>query len=155
MIYTVPRNFFIVSGTGQGYTPLNAFDAALGASGIGDLNLVKVSSIVPPHCTQVEPRAIAPGTLIATAYAAKTSTLHGEVIAAGVAVGLPEDKERAGVIMEYSALGHREEIEEIVRTMAQKALEQRGLEIRSIESRAIDVKVVQDPVAAFAGVVLI
>jgi len=155
MISTVPRNFVIVSGTGEGYTPLNAFDAALGTSGIGDLNLVKVSSIVPPHCTRIEPQAIAPGTLIAIAYAAKTSTLHGEVIAAAVAVGLPEDETRAGVIMEYSALGHKQEVEEIVITMAQKALESRGLKIRSIESRAIEVKVEHDAVAAFAGVVLI
>jgi pyruvoyl-dependent arginine decarboxylase (PvlArgDC) len=57
--------------------------------------------------------------------------------------------------MEYSAVGHKQEVEEIVTTMARKALESRGLKIRSLESRAVEVKVVNDPVAAFAGVVLI
>jgi arginine decarboxylase len=155
MIWTVPRNYFIVAGTGEGYTPLNAFDAALGAAGVGDLNLVKVSSIVPPRCARLEPRPIDPGMLIAAAFAEITSTMHGEVIAAGIAIGLPEDESRAGVIMEYSALGHKEEIEEIVCTMARKALESRGLKIRSIESRSVEIKVKNDPVAAFAGVVLI
>jgi arginine decarboxylase len=155
VISTVPQQYFIVSGTGVGFTPLNAFDAALGNAGVGDVNLVKVSSIVPPHCRKVEIQAIAPGTLIAIAYAAKTSTLHGEVIAAGVAVGLPEEADRAGVIMEYSALGHRQEVEEIVREMARHALLSRSLTIKSIESCAIDVKVENDPAAAFAGVVLL
>jgi arginine decarboxylase len=155
MTNTVPKNYFLVAGTGEGFTPLNAFDAALGKAGVGDLNLIKVSSIVPPHCLRLEPKTIAPGTLIATAFAEITSTLHGEIIAAGIAVGLPEDESRAGVIMEYSALGHKEEVEEIVTTMAQKALESRGLTIRSIECCAVEIKVNHDPVAAFAGVVLI
>jgi len=154
VIYTIPKQYFIVAGKGEGFTPLNAFDAALGDAGIGDLNLVKVSSIVPPGCQKIEPKLIAPGSLIAIAYAAKTSTLHGEVIAASVAVGIPEDQERAGIIMEYSALGHRQEVEEIVRAMAEHALRDRGLKIKSIESRAIEVKV-ERIAAAFAGVVLI
>ncbi len=155
MIGLVPRQYFIVSGVGVGFTPLNAFDAALGAAGIRDLNLVKVSSIIPPQCQRMELHPQPAGALIAIAYAAKTSTLHGEVIAAGVAVGLPEEGDRAGVIMEYSALGHRQEVEEIVRDMARSALESRGLNIRQIESCAIDVKVENQAAAAFAGVVLL
>ncbi len=151
---TLPKQYFLVCGKGEGYTPLNAFDAALRDARIGDLNLLKVSSIVPPGCRKIEPIAIAPGTLIAIAYAAKTSNLHGEVISAGVAVGLPEEPERAGVIMEYSALGHRQEVEEIVTAMAREALESRGSKISSIECLVIETKVLRTA-AAFAGVVLL
>ena len=35
-------------GHAEGGTPLNAFDNALLAAGIGNINLVKVSSIIPP-----------------------------------------------------------------------------------------------------------
>ncbi|RJP76214.1 MAG: arginine decarboxylase, pyruvoyl-dependent [Candidatus Zixiibacteriota bacterium] len=154
MIHTIPKQYFIVAGTGEGFTPLVAFDAALGDAGIRDLNLVKVSSIVPPGCQRIELRAIAPGSLVPIAYASKTTTLPGEVIAAGVAVGIPEDDSRAGIIMEYSALGHRQEVEEIVTAMARQALESRGVAIRHIECRAVDIKA-EHIAAAFAGVVLL
>ncbi|MFO7311775.1 MAG: pyruvoyl-dependent arginine decarboxylase, partial [Bacillota bacterium] len=35
-----PRKFTLVSGAAEGTTPLNAFDNALLASGIGNLNLL-------------------------------------------------------------------------------------------------------------------
>ena len=54
---------------------------------IGNTNIVKMSSIVPPHCVRIEPRVIAPGTLIATAFAEITSTLHGETYRQAVAEG--------------------------------------------------------------------
>jgi arginine decarboxylase len=133
---------------------LNAFDAALRAAGIGDVNLVKVSSIIPPRCRKVEPYVIPPGSLVTVAYASINSSLPGEVISAGVAVGIPEEEDRAGVIMEYSARGRTDEIEEIVSNMAGQALEMRGLRVKSIETRATEVKV-ENVAAAFAGVVLI
>lgn len=154
MIGVIPDRYFIVSGVADASTPLNAFDGALRNAGIGDLNLVKVSSIIPPKCQKVNPYAISPGTLTATAYASITSALPGEIIAAGVAVARPDEIDRAGVIMEYSARGHREEIEEIVINMARNALQERGLPIKHIESCAIEVKV-ENVAAAFAGVVLI
>lgn len=154
MISTIPSSYFLVAGTGEAQTPLNAFDAALLNAGVGDLNLVKVSSIVPPRCQKMDPYPIAPGSLVAIAYASINSTLPGEVISAGVAVGIPEEADRAGIIMEYSARGHREEIEEIVAGMAHNALHCRGLGIRSIECRAVEIKVAS-VAAAFAGVVLI
>jgi arginine decarboxylase len=150
----VPQTYFIVSGEGEASTPLNAFDAALRAAGIGDVNLVKVSSIIPPRCRKVEPYVIPPGSLVTVAYASINSSLPGEVISAGVAVGIPEEEDRAGVIMEYSARGRTDEIEEIVSNMAGQALEMRGLRVKSIETRATEVKV-ENVAAAFAGVVLI
>ncbi|HBG22160.1 MAG TPA: pyruvoyl-dependent arginine decarboxylase, partial [Peptococcaceae bacterium] len=38
----VPSKFNLVTGSGEGATPLNAFDAALLDAGIGNLNLVRV-----------------------------------------------------------------------------------------------------------------
>jgi arginine decarboxylase len=37
----------VVRGTGSGHTPRSALDAGLAAAGVGDYNLVRLSSIVP------------------------------------------------------------------------------------------------------------
>src|SRR5262249_17098555 len=42
------------SGSAEGTTELNAFDNALLAAGIGNINLVKVSSILPPNTEIVD-----------------------------------------------------------------------------------------------------
>lgn len=43
-----PHKFTLVAGIGEGSSTLNAFDVALLDSGLGNLNLLKVSSILPP-----------------------------------------------------------------------------------------------------------
>lgn len=40
---------FVTSGTGVGQTQLAAFDAALLHAGIGNFNLIKLSSVIPPN----------------------------------------------------------------------------------------------------------
>ena len=89
------------AGTAEGSTPLNAFDNALLAAGIGNINLIKVSSILPPGVELVPLPRIKPGALVPTAYAAMTSEVPGEVVAAAVGWARPIDPAKNGVIMEY------------------------------------------------------
>ncbi|MCX6640633.1 MAG: arginine decarboxylase, pyruvoyl-dependent [bacterium] len=154
MSFSVPRRYFLVSGCSEAPTELNAFDGALRQAGVGDVNLLKVSSIVPPACRRIDPIALPKGALIPIAYASISSDKPGEVIAAAIAVGIPEEIDQVGVIMEHSAVGHQAEVEKIATDMARTALEMRGLSIKSIESRAVEIKV-KDVAAAFAGVALI
>ncbi len=72
------------AGHAEGGTALNAFDNALLVAGIGNINLLKVSSILPPEVPVVELPKIKPGALIPTAYAAMTSEVPGETVAAAV-----------------------------------------------------------------------
>jgi len=137
----MPTRYFLASGASDGYTPLNAFDGALLKAGIGNTNIVKMSSIVPPHCKLVAPIALPPGALVPTAYAAITSDIPGEIISAGIAVALPEDENHNGLIMEYSAKGERAKIEEIVRNMAMEGMKLRGWKIKDLKSIAIEYKV--------------
>jgi arginine decarboxylase len=141
VILKTPTQYFLVSGASDGYTPLNAFDGALLQAGIGNTNIVKMSSIVPPHCQRISPIALPPGALVPAAYAALTSDLPGEVISAGVAVALPEDESQNGLIMEYSAKGERHKIEEIVRNMAIEGIKLRGWKIKDLSSIAIEYKI--------------
>ncbi len=138
MIFKTPTQYFLVSGASDGYTPLNAFDGALLRAGIGNTNIVKMSSIVPPHCQLIDPIPLPPGALVPAAYAALTSDVPGEIIAAGIAVALPEDENQNGLIMEYSAKGGRSKIEEIVRNMAVEGMKLRGWKIRDLKSIAVE-----------------
>ena len=134
MIFKIPTQYFLVSGASDGYTPLNAFDGALLQAGIGNTNIVKMSSIVPPHCQRISPILLPPGALVPAAYAAITSDVPGEIITAGVAVALPEDEDHNGLIMEYSAKGDGRKIEEIVRNMAIEGMKLRRWKIKDLQT---------------------
>ena len=141
MIIKTPTQYFLVSGAADGFTPLNAFDGALLQAGIGNTNIVRMSSIVPPHCQRISPIALPPGALVPAAYAAITSDVPGEIISAGVAVALPEDESQNGLIMEYSAKGDQPKIEEMVRNMAVEGMKLRGWKIKDLKSVAIGYRI--------------
>ena len=153
MITKIPTKYFLVAGSSEGMTNLNSFDGALLNAGIGNTNLIKVSSILPPKCENIEPIQIPYGAIVPIAYASITSQLEGEVIAAAVAVAIPEDEKKPGLIMEYSSRGRKEDIEEIVRNMAKHGMELRGEKIKEIKSISTQHKVTNIG-TAFAGVVL-
>ena len=134
MIFKTPTQYFLVSGASDGYTALNAFDAALLQAGIGNTNIVKMSSIVPPHCQRISPISLPPGALVPAAYACITSDVPGEIISAGVAIALPEDENQNGLIMEYSAKGERRKIEEILRNMVVEGMKLRGWKIKDLQT---------------------
>ena len=153
MIIKTPTHYFLVSGASEGFTLLNAFDGALLRAGIGDTNLVKMSSIVPPRCQLISPVPLPPGSLVPTAYASITSDVPGEIIASAVAVALPEKPDYPGLIMEYSAKGPKAEIEETVRQMAIEGMKLRGRVIKDLNSIAVEHRV-QKVGATLAAVVL-
>lgn len=153
MIIKTPTHYFLVSGNSEGFTLLNAFDGALLCAGIGDTNLVKMSSIVPPRCQLIHPVPLPPGALIPTAYASITSDVPGQVISSAVAVALPENPDYPGLIMEYSARGPKAEIEETVRQMAIEGMKLRGRVIKDLNSIAVEHRV-KKVGATIAAVVL-
>jgi arginine decarboxylase len=155
MIIKTPTKFFLVSGSSEGFSLLNAFDGALLASGVGDTNLVKMSSILPPGCQEIKPPPVPmpQGALVPTAYASLYSDIRGEVISAAVAIGIPEDANRAGLIMEYSARAEESLVVEQVKKMVQKGMELRKRPIKDIMAISATYKVVAIG-AVFAGVVL-
>jgi arginine decarboxylase len=153
MIFKTPTTHFFTCGSSEGFTQLNSFDGALLAARIGNTNLVKMSSIVPPKSKLVELHSLPQGALVPVAYASISSDMPGEVISAGVAAAYPTDESHAGLIMEYSSRGHKEDIEAIVRRMAEEGLKMRGLEVKEIRSISVQHKV-EKIGTAFAAVVL-
>lgn len=153
MNFPKPTHYFLCSGSAEGFTQLNAFDAALLNAGVGNTNLIRMSSILPPGVVQTGIVPLEPGSFVPLAYASITSTTPYEVISAGVAVGVPVDPKLPGVIMEYSARGKAEDIEQIVRSMAEHAMQHRNYEIKEILSISAQHRV-EKIGAAFAGLVL-
>lgn len=153
MIFKTPSTYHMTSGSSEGFTLLNSFDGALMAAGIGNTNLVKMSSICPPHARQVDSVTLPHGALVPVAYASITSDKPGQTIAAGVAIAFPEDEDHAGLIMEYSAQDTKTAVEAKVRRMAEEGMKMRGKAIREIKSMAVE-HTVKECGAAFAAVVL-
>jgi arginine decarboxylase len=139
-LLATPCKFTLVAGSGEGDTSLNAFDAALIEAGIGNLNLLRVSSILPPSCQLYTRLEIPPGSLTPTAYGYITSSQPGQMIAAAVGVGIG-DPDHYGVIMEYEGYCTRVEADARVRAMVEEGFEKRGLTLQKMHVLAIDHRV--------------
>ncbi len=153
MIYTVPTKYYLVRGCAEGFTTLNAFDSALLNAGVGNTNLVRMSSILPPKCERIAPVKLPQGALVPVAYSAIESTRPGEVITAAVAIAYPTDEDHCGLIMEYHEAAPKDEVEEKVCRMAEEGMHFRGQAIKRVESAAAE-HTVENTGAAFAAVVL-
>ncbi|OLZ11588.1 pyruvoyl-dependent arginine decarboxylase [Sulfobacillus thermosulfidooxidans] len=147
-----PKKFTLIAGSAEGPSRLNAFDNALLAAGIGNVNLIRVSSILPPNAIEVPHLEIIPGQLMPTAYGTITSEIAGETISAAVAVGIGEQDEY-GVIMEFSGRCGQQEAEETVTEMVRAAFLQRQRELKRVIVRAKEHQV-QSIGCAFAAVAL-
>lgn len=137
-----PRTFCLVAGAAEADTRLTAFDRALLEAGIGNVNLLKVSSILPPNAVELDAVRIPPGALVPTAYGAMTSEHQGELISAAVGVGIGEADEY-GVIMEFSGRCSRQEAEATVRAMVEDAFRYRERTLRRVAIRAVEHRVDQ------------
>lgn len=153
MMVQTPNIYTLVRGSSEGRMPLNAFDNALLDAGVGDTNLMRMSSIVPPACERVSHIDLPPGGLIPLAYASYTSKHPGEVISAAIAVGIPEDDNLPGVIMEHEDALPLEDVEARVRRMVIDAFEYRKRKLKTVNSIGAEC-IVENCAAVFAGAVL-
>ena len=126
------------AGHAEGGTALNAFDNALLLAGIGNINLIKISSILPPDVPVVDLPKIKPGALVPTAYAAITSETPGELVAAAVGYAIPDDPAKNGVIMEFHGHATRGQAEEAIRGMLDEAFQVRGETVKEMRIYAVE-----------------
>lgn len=124
----IPRTIHLTQGAAEGTTPLNAFDNALAQAGVHNLNLVRVSSIVPKGCEFGPNRDWEVGTLMPAVYSFVTSSVRGETISACIGAGIGE---LGGVLMEYHHLGRGDDAEIVVAGMIEEAFSRRCWELQS------------------------
>jgi arginine decarboxylase len=120
----------ITSGRAEGPTKLNAFDNALLDAEIGDVNLIKVSSILPSGTEVVPIPKFPAGDMVNCVLAYNSSDVEGDFITAVIAVATSDDfgcvVENIGVNRDVNDV--KNEAEFMVRYM----MEKRGLEIKEI-----------------------
>jgi len=149
------KNFFINSGMGKGKGRLTSFDDALMNSGVGNYNLVRVSSILPAGCERVESVNLNEGEVLHVAYAEITSNFPNEVVSAAVSVGIPKDRTKVGVIMEYSAKRSEKDTVRIVENMVKEAMGKRECSIEYIITSSCEAFSQENEyVTAFAGLAM-
>ncbi|MFI9509543.1 pyruvoyl-dependent arginine decarboxylase [Nocardia sp. NPDC052566] len=114
----LPLTIEIGAATGAGPTAMSAFDAALRDLGVGDANLIRLSSVIPPravleHTNRVR-KPIAWGDRLYCVYAAQHASEPGETAAAGIGWVLRDDDSGAGLFVEHEA-DTADEVEYLVR----------------------------------------
>ena len=148
-----PDIFFLVKGHSEGSTELNVFDNCLLKAGIGNTNLLKLSSIIPPRCKRVNPIKIPEGAILPVAYSFIYSEDPGSTISAAVAVAIPEDPNLPGLIMEHSGYESLEKISKVAYNMAIEGFRSRGFTIKEIVVEGIEHRV-ENKGGAFASAAL-
>jgi arginine decarboxylase len=114
-----PLTIEIGAATGVGPTAMSAFDAALRDLGVGDANLIRLSSVIPPRATLERTarvrKPIPWGDRLYCVYAVQHATEIGQHAAAGIGWVLRDDRSGAGLFVEHEA-ETAEEVECLVRS---------------------------------------
>jgi arginine decarboxylase len=96
----------LTTGEGAGPTALSAFDAALCAAGVGEYNLVRLSSVIPPRSAVVtgggqDQLTGRWGDRLFCVYASQVAERTGEQAWAGIGWVLRGDGSGAGLFVEH------------------------------------------------------
>ena len=139
----VPSRFFVTSGKGINKTSeLNAFDLALLQAGIGEQNLISVSSVLPIGVRQIDRVPIARGALTHCVLA-RHGGGEGEVISAGIAYGFRADG-RGGYVAEGHLHGTQKSLKEFLKWRMTEIATFRGVELRRIRYRTEELSIPMD-----------
>ena len=149
-MFETPYIYTLVAGTSEGTSKLGAFDNAILKAGVGNTNLIKLSSILPPKAVFKQKIVYPRGVLVPIAYGSISSDKKGEIIAAAVAIAISVE-EGFGVIMEHSGATSAKNAEETVIRMAEDAMKHRNIEIKEIISKSSE-HTVENFGCAFAAV---
>ncbi len=138
----------IVSGKDEGPTKLNAFDNALSDAGIGDVNLIKVSSMLGKNTEIVDLPTLRPGAMVNCVLSEVTSDVFAERISAVVAVAIGDE---LGCVVEASGKDKDpEDLKNKAKDMVEYMMDRRGVEIRNliVESSTMTVSEIGSVVSA-------
>lgn len=119
----------IVSGKDEGPTKLNAFDNALSKAGIGDVNLIKVSSMLAGNAEITDLPKLKAGSMVNCVLSEITSDIPGEEITAVVAVAIGEE---LGCVVETAGKNNPDELIGQAKEMVEYMMDRRGVEIREL-----------------------
>lgn len=139
----VPSKFFITSSSAVSeVSDLNAFDKALIKAGIGEQNLVSVSSVIPIGAERVEVCEMPMGA-VTHCVLAQMRGCEGETIAAGIAYTYRKDG-KGGYVAEGHIHGSAESLKEILSWKMDEMARIRDVEFQEIRYATEDLKIPMD-----------
>jgi arginine decarboxylase len=110
----IPSKLFLTRGAGRHREKLQSFELALRDAGIAHLNLVNVSSIVPPACELLPQDKGLPllshGEITYVVLARNETNEPHRLLSASIGLALPSRKTSFGYISEHHAYGQTGEI---------------------------------------------
>ncbi len=123
----VPKKIFLTKGVGFHKEKLASFELALREAGIAPLNLITVSSILPPNCDFIDRnvgvKLLEPGQIVPVVLAKSDSNIPSTLVSSGVGVAVPRDKGHYGYLSEHHCTGMDDnKMEEYVEDLAAEML---------------------------------
>ncbi len=106
----VPKRICLVRGVGHHREKLASFEMALRKAGIAPLNIVRVSSIFPPHCKIVGSKALKelkPGQVTFGVLSDNATNEAHRLVAASVGLAVPKDRDNYGYLSEHHSFGQK------------------------------------------------
>lgn len=109
----VPKFMYLTKGVGRHREKLASFEGALRDAGIAPYNIVRVSSIFPPHCKILSrargQKLLSPGQVLFVIVGENATNEPHRLISASVGVALPGDPSKYGYLSEYHTFGQKED----------------------------------------------
>ena len=109
----VPRRVFLTKGRGQHKEKLASLEQALRQAGIAPYNLVRVSSIFPPHGKLISReeglKLLAPGQILFLVMSENATNEAHRLISAAIGLAVPNDPRRYGYLSEHHSFGQNED----------------------------------------------
>ncbi len=123
----IPAKIFFTKGVGRHTKELQSFEFALRDAGVAFLNLVAVSSILPPHCEEITKeeglKLVSPGEITFVVIARQTSDEKNRRVNAGIGVAKPKNQDHYGYLSELHCFGKSQaEVEDEVEDLAASML---------------------------------
>ena len=143
---------YVNGAIGEGLTTLSAFDNALVKTGMANFNIIRLSSVIPPHAEIIEVTNEPPklpgewGDRLYAVYAEMRTEIHGEEVWAGV--GWITDPETGkGLFVEHE--GHTEQkVKEDIANSLHSLLGNRHMDKLPIRMHVVGAKCEDKPVCA-------
>lgn len=109
----IPHKLFLTRGVGIHKERLTSFEMALRDAGIAHFNIVRVSSIFPPHCQIISKEEGLPllqaGEIVFAVVAEMSTNEPGRRIASSIGVARPADQDKYGYLSEHHTFGQTEQ----------------------------------------------
>lgn len=110
----IPTQAFLTKGVGRHKEKLSSFEMALRDAGLASFNLVRVSSIFPPHCKLVDRvkgvKLLHPGQILFTVLAESSTNEPSRLVAASIGLAIPSDPAHHGYISEHHSYGQSRDV---------------------------------------------